>query len=368
MKLMSIHSVINQDCLAKPIYNDQGQTLLNSGVLLTDKMIERLKDKGVSYVYVEDPLTNDIYVEDTLHGKTRTKALKTIQDNFKTISEQMSLGKSVDIDKLSPSFSRLVKNILTEIQSNKEAVSMLSEVISYDSYVFHHSLNVTVYSVALGQKVGLNQSELHDLGLGAMLHDLGKMGVPLEILNKSNNLTEEEFDLIKSHASIGFEMLRKSFTLSLLTAHCAYQHHERINGTGYPRNLAGEDIHYYAKIIGIADVFDAVTSNRVYRQAMLPHEGLELLYSGVGTLFDKKLVDTFAKTVAIYPVGLEVKLSNGQEGIVAKVNPQLPSRPLIRVLKDRHQRQFERDLDLSVELNVTIIGCETVIEQYKEVH
>lgn len=367
MRLKSIHSVIAQDCLAKPIYNDLGQTLLNSGVSLNDKMIKRLKNKGISYVYIEDSFTDDIYVEDTIQGKTRTKALKTIQDNFKTISAQMSLGKSVDIDKLSPSFSRIVKSILTEIQTNTEAISMLSEVISYDSYVFQHSLNVTVYSVALGQKVGLNQSELQDLGLGAMLHDLGKMGVPLEILNKSGKLTEEEFDLIKSHASLGFEMLRKSFTLSLLTAHCAYQHHERLDGSGYPRNLEGDDIHYYAKIIGIADVFDAVTSNRVYRQAMLPHEGLELLYSGVDTLFDKKLVDSFAKTVAIYPVGLEVKLSNGKKGIIAKVNPQLPTRPLIRVLKDEHQRSTEMDIDLAVELNVTIVECETVIEQYKEV-
>jgi putative nucleotidyltransferase with HDIG domain len=365
MKLKSIYSVFNQDCLAKPIYNDLGQILLNSGVLLTDKLIERLKNKGISYVYVEDPYTDDIYVNDTINGKIRTKALKTIQDNFKTISKQMSLGKTVNIDKLSPSFSKLVKNILIEVQSNNEAISMLSEVISYDSYVFHHSLNVTVYSIALGQKQGLNQSELHDLGLGAMLHDLGKMGIPLKILNKSEKLTEEEFAKIKDHASIGFEMLRKSYTLSLLTAHCAYQHHERLDGSGYPRRLAGDDIHLYAKIIGVADVFDAVTSNRVYRQAMLPHEGLELLYSGAGTLFDKKLVDSFAKTVAIYPVGLEVKLSNGQEGIVAKVNSELPSRPLIRILKDQNQRQCEIDLDLSVELNVTIVACERAVDHYK---
>ncbi|WP_280769418.1 HD-GYP domain-containing protein [Salipaludibacillus daqingensis] len=367
MKLKSIHSVYNQDRLAKPIYNDLGQTLLNSGVILTDKMIDRLKNKGVSYVYIEDASTEDIYVEDTIHGKTRMKALKTIQGNFNTISNQMALGKSVDIDKLSPSFSNLVKEILLEIQSKKEVISMLSEVVSYDSYVFHHSLNVTVYAVALGQKVGLNQSELHDLGLGAMLHDLGKMGIPLEILNKSEELTVEEFDLIKSHASIGFDMLRKSYTLSLITAHCAYQHHERLDGTGYPRQLAGNDIHYFAKIIGIADVFDAVTSNRVYRQAMLPHEGLELLYSGAGSLFDEKLVDSFAKTVAIYPVGLEVRLSNGEEGVVAKINAQLPSRPVIRVLKDKDKNRCEKDIDLSVELNVTIIACETAIDQYKKV-
>lgn len=369
MKLKSIHSVFNQDCLAKPIYNDLGQTLLKSGVILTDKMIGRLKEKGISYVYVDDPFTKDIIVNDTINGKTRTKALKTIQDNFKTVSAQMTLGKSVDMDKLTPSFSHLVKNILTEIQSNNEAISMLSEVISYDSYVFHHSLNVTVYAIAIGKKLGLNQSELHELGLGAVLHDLGKMGIPLEVLNKSDKLTEEEFKLIKSHASIGFEMLRKSFTISLVTAHCAFQHHERIDGSGYPRKIAGNDIHYYAKIIGVADVFDAVTSNRVYRQAMLPHEGLELLYSGVGTLFDKKIVDCFAKTVAIYPVGLEVKLSNGQEGIVAKVNSQLPSRPVIRVIKNepQNERQYEGNLDLSTELNITIVSCEREKNPFKEV-
>ncbi|WP_416147103.1 HD-GYP domain-containing protein [Salipaludibacillus sp. HK11] len=365
MKLKSIDSVDNQDRLAKAIYNDLGQPLLNSGVELSDNMRERLKNKGISYVYVEDPLTDDIYVEDTINAKTRAKSLKTIQENFNTISDQMALGKSIDIDKLSPAFSHVVKDILTEIESNKEAVSMLSEVISFDSYVFHHSLNVTVYSLALGQKMGLNNSELHDLGLGAMLHDLGKMGVPLEVLNKSEKLTDEEFDLIKNHASVGFEMLRKSHTLSLLTAHCAFQHHERLDGSGYPRQLAGADIHYYAKIIGVADVFDAVTSNRIYRKAMLPHEGLELLYSGSGTLFEKELVDAFAKTVAIYPIGLQVKLSNGKEGIVAKVNSDLPSRPIIRIINDEDKQSIQEDLDLSDELNVTIVGCETVIDQYK---
>ncbi|WP_332888672.1 HD-GYP domain-containing protein [Salipaludibacillus keqinensis] len=362
--MKSIYSVSNQDRLAKPIYNDLGQTLLNIGVVLSDRMIDRLKEKGISYIYIEDSSTTDIYVEDTINGKVRSKSLKDIQENFTTISKQMALGKAVDIDGLSPSFSTIVKEILSEIQSNKEAVSMLSDVISYDSYVFHHSLNVTVYSLALGQKMGLTDPQLHELGLGAMLHDIGKMSIPIEILNKQEKLSDEEFDQIQSHATVGFEMLRKSHTLSLLTAHCAFQHHERIDGSGYPRNISGDDIHFYAKIIGIADVFDAVTSNRVYRRAMLPHEGMELLYSGAGTLFDKDAVDLFSKIVAIYPVGLEVKLSDGREGVVAQNNKNLPSRPVIRVLMEENQLPCEYDLDLATELNVTIVECETTIGAY----
>ncbi|MFA9559870.1 HD-GYP domain-containing protein [Evansella sp. AB-rgal1] len=364
MRIRSISSLRENDCIAKPIYNEHGQILLNKGYTLTSSMIHRLKEKGVTYVYIEDNTTKDIYVDDVITDRTRIESLEVIKDNFLTISKEMTLGKSIDMDKLSPSFSRIVTNILTEITSHKEAVSMLSNVFCYDSYVFHHSLNVTVYSLALGKKYGLNAKQLEELGLGAILHDIGKIAIPLEVLNKTDSLSDEEFRLIQEHSTIGFDILRKSHTIPLLTAHCAYQHHERMDGSGYPRGISGKDIHLYAKLIGVADVFDAVTANRVYRKARLPHEALEILFAGVNTLFEKDMVEAFAKTIAIYPVGLEVKLSDGRTAVVAKQNPELPSRPTVLVINNDEGEAVEPyELSLLEHLNVTIVSCETTLSQ-----
>lgn len=364
MRLKSVTALKENDVLAKPIYNDEGLILLNASVKLSASMITRLQNKGVTFVYIDDPDTVDIFVDDTLSPEVKSKAIKTINKSFKTIGERLSQGKSIQIDDLTESFSDIVESILNNVRSEKDAVTILSNVMNYDSYVYQHSLSVTVYAIALGRKKGLTIKQLKELGLGAMLHDVGKMAIPLEILNKTNKLTEEEFDVIKEHAEQGFEMLRKSNTLPLLAAHCAFQHHERLDGSGYPRQIKDPDIHLYGKILAVADVFDAVTSHRVYRKAMLPHEGLALIQAGAGKLFDRELVELFQKTVAIYPVGLEVELSDGTSGVVKKTNQSLPDRPTVKILKDKYGYPLENpyDLNLTERLNITIVQCETMIE------
>ncbi|MCR6107853.1 HD domain-containing protein [Salipaludibacillus agaradhaerens] len=354
MKLMPLDKITHEARLAEPIYNEEGKTLLNRGMLLSENVVERLKEKGVTFVYIEDEVTADLYPEELLTPHERQQMLTTIHKNFNDISNKMSEGATVNMDEFSQSFSKVIKEILEKVAANNEAISLLTNVISFDSSIFQHSLNVSVLSLALGKKLKLNMYELYELGLGALLHDIGKLGIPADILNKTDSLSDDEYEIMKTHTIIGFDMIRKCGTLPLLAAHCAYQHHEKGDGSGYPRQLTANEIHLYAKIISIADVFDAVTSNRVYRKALLPHEGLELLFSGANSVFDQQLVELFAKTVVIYPIGLEVQLSDGRVGIVAKTHAHLPSRPVVRVVTDSTQY----DLDLSKELGVTISACE----------
>ncbi|QKS72200.1 HD-GYP domain-containing protein [Paenalkalicoccus suaedae] len=360
MKMISVHRVNEDDRLAKTIYDEDGQPLLKSGVTLTSRLLQRLKDKGISFIYIEEEGTEDIFASDTIDPIKRAKSIKSIKHHFEGITKMTTLQKVVNLDSVSSSFSSIVNTILDDIYGKKEAVSLLSDVICYDSYVFHHSLNVTIYALSLGKELGLGEKDLHKLGMGAILHDVGKVGIPETVLNKQESLTDEEFNMIKEHTTVGFDMIRRSHTMSLLTAHCAYQHHERINGTGYPRQLKGNEIHDFAKIIGIVDVFDAVTSNRVYRGARLPHEGLEMLYSGASTLFDKRMVEVFAHTVAIYPVGLEVTLSDGSVGVVVETNKNMPSRPRVRVLSRLGQPIQPIEIDLADTLNVTITEAESI--------
>ncbi|WP_370621810.1 HD-GYP domain-containing protein [Bacillus sp. JCM 19034] len=288
--------------------------------------------------------------------------MKTIKDEFSTIVDQTTLNKAFKYPKLNKDFSKVIQDILNDLKSNQQALSILSDIVTYDNYIFTHSLNVTVYTLRLAMELNFNEKQLGEIGLGAILHDVGKMMLPLDILNKPDRLTDPEFKIIQSHTNEGFEYLRKQHDIPLLVAHCAFQHHERLDGSGYPRGIMKNEIHEYAKIIAIADVFDAVTSHRVYRKAMLPNEALELLYAGAGTQFDQSLVEAFRRVVALYPEGLSVTLSDGREGIVIKQNKQLTTHPIVRIISEDGKDLLEcYDLDLSKQLDVTIVKMESIL-------
>ncbi|WP_209125036.1 HD-GYP domain-containing protein [Alkalihalobacillus sp. BA299] len=365
MRLVSTKSLNENACLAKPIINDNGQVLLQQGVPLTSRMIQRLIELGITFVYIEDELTADVGAKEGISDEVRFRAIGTIKSEFNEICDDLKLKKSFHNARLNQNFAKVIRSILSEVKNNPKALSLLSDVYLYDSYIFTHSLNVTVYTLALALELKFNEKQLMEIGMGAILHDVGKMAIPTEILNKPDRLTNEEFSIIKSHAQAGYEILKDQPNISLLTAHCAFQHHERINGSGYPRGIKGDEIHLYAKIIGVCDVFDAVTSNRVYRSAMLPHEALELLYSGVGTLYDKEIVEAFRNTIAMYPVGITVGLSDGREGIVVKQNNELSTRPVVRIICEDDQKVAPYEVDLMKHVNVTITKCETVLASEK---
>ncbi|WP_227937384.1 HD-GYP domain-containing protein [Alkalihalobacillus deserti] len=362
MRLVSTRSVTAGSKLAKPIYNDNGQVLLFQGAELTDRVLNRLSQLGFTFIYVQDERTDDIDIENVVREETKRKAVKTIKKEFQVIANDLNLKKTFNGDHLSKDFSKVIKAILSDIKENENALTILSDMFVYDSYIFTHSLNVTVYTLGLAVELGFNDKQMMDIGMGALLHDVGKMAIPVEVLNKPGRLNDEEFSIIQTHAKAGFDMLRNAPNLSLLTAHCAYQHHERLDGTGYPQGLKDNQIHYYAKIMAIADVFDAVTSNRIYRKSMLPHEGLELLYAGVGKQFDKTLVEAFRRTIAVYPAGLKVKLSDGRMAIVVKQNKQLSTHPVVRIIEENNiEISPSYDVDLMKQLNVTIVETETTL-------
>ncbi|GAE30290.1 HD-GYP domain-containing protein [Halalkalibacter hemicellulosilyticus] len=362
MRLVSTQAVTEGDILAKTIHNDSGQVLLQEGISLSSRMIGRLHELGISFIYIKDDRTADIEIEEAIQRETKQNAIKTIKREFRVVSEKSTLNKAFNSPQMNKHFSKVIDEILNDLNSHQQALSILSDVITYDNYVFTHSLNVTVYTLRLALELNYNEKQLKEIGLGAILHDVGKMMIPLEILNKPGKLTDEEFSMIKAHASEGFEYLRKQHDVPLLAAHCAFQHHERLDGSGYPRGIQHNEIHEYAKVIAIADVFDAITSQRVYRHAMLPNEALELLYAGAGTQFDQSLVEAFRSVVALYPEGLSVTLSDGREGIVVKQNQSLTTHPIVRIIRENGcDLQDCYDLDLAQQLDVTIVKIESIL-------
>lgn len=361
MRLVTVKSLKENIKLAKPVYNEKGNVLISEGISLTERMINRLIELGVTFVYIEDDSVEDIDFESPISQETRAKAMGAMDEAFKAVQNDKDLTKAFVFDKLGQKFSSVVRDLLSDIKNHPQAISLLSDVYSYDNYIFTHSLNVTIYTLALSLKLNLPQKNIEEIGLGAMLHDVGKMMVPLDILLKPGRLTDSEFVVIKQHAEDGFNILRRVPNIPLVAAHCAYQHHERLDGSGYPRGLEGDKIHYYSKIIGITDVYDAVTTNRVYRAAMLPHEGLEILYAGSGTQFDKDLVEAFRRSVAVYPVGLTCYLSDGRKGIVVRQNEGLSERPIIRVTEENNEVCKPYEIDLKEELSVVITETDTTL-------
>ncbi|WP_280769016.1 HD-GYP domain-containing protein [Salipaludibacillus daqingensis] len=362
MRLVSTHSLQSGEKIGKPITNDQGQILVQEGVNLTTRMINRLKILNITFIYIEDEESEGIEPTSTLHDQTKTEAIQDIKQAFGSLGEESSLSKSFILDRLGRNFKKTVKNILMDVRESDETISLLSDTIGHDRYTFYHSLNVAIYSIAMARELKFSEEEQLTVGVGALLHDIGKTEISSKILQKADKLTPEEMTEVKKHPEIGFDILRKCFELSTVSAHCAFQHHERIDGNGYPRGIKGNDIHPYAKIIAIADVFGAVTSNRVYSKAILPHEGMELMFAGAGTQFDLKMIQAFRKTVAIYPVGLTVILNDGRKALVVQQHKLNSERPVVRIIEENNEKVSRPYyVDLNKQLTVTIVDTETTL-------
>ncbi|PLT30302.1 HD-GYP domain-containing protein [Peribacillus deserti] len=360
MRLLSTEALRPGLKVGQTIYNDRDKILLCEGVEITDRHIARLKQLNIPFVYIFDQKTAHIKPQESIPNTLRRKAITEIRSAFSEIQKEEANDSSLILEKASWDFKELIKQLISELMGNKKLLHLLSDVYTYDHYIFTHSLNVTLYSIAVGIRLKLAPNQLEVLALGAMLHDVGKVAVPKQILLKPGRLTEEEFVEIKKHSENGFHLLKGIHTVPLVVAHCAYQHHERLDGSGYPRGLLGNEIHYFGKILAVADVFDAVTSNRIYRGAMLPHEGLEVLYAGAGTQFDKTIVEAFRGSVAIYPNSLTVDLSDGSRGIVSRQNYGLSDRPVVEVIEQGGRvLEHTHELDLSRNLDILITGCDT---------
>ncbi|MBB6633839.1 HD-GYP domain-containing protein [Cohnella thailandensis] len=356
MRMMPISSILPGMKLGKRIYSDEGIVLLAEGVELTGNLLRRLSEKGIHYLYVQDPRTEGIEAPELLSEETSRRALQTLRSVFRDLVDLPGKRHTGTYPYVGKTVRQLMHHVLDDLQRNRDALIMLMNMHTVDHYLYMHSLNVCVYTVLLGMAHGYGSDELMTIGLGALLHDIGKTQISMNVLMKPGRLTPEEYDEMKRHAERGYYLLKDEPNIPLIVAHCAYQHHERLNGTGYPRGLKSYEIHEYAKWIGIVDSYDAMTSHRIYKDPLLPHQAIETLYAGSGTLYDTSMLKIFRDKVAIYPVGISVILSTGQTAIVVDINSASVHRPIVRVITDENGADLKvpYDLDLSKHLSVMI--------------
>lgn len=326
MRLELIDKVKDNEILGKSIFSSDGKMLLRTGVKLTRSYLSKLKDMGVVYIYIEDDRLQDIKVEDEEFMELKQITVKSIIDISKNIH-----GYS---EKKFKEVKSSIENLVDYIIDIGDVNNSLYDIKTHDNYTYLHSLNTCVMSSFLGIPLGFKDKELKELGIGASLHDIGKTQIPLKILNKKGKLNDEEFAEMKNHTLYGGNLLRSNKRISENIIDIVEQHHERIDGKGYPYNLYGYDISKFAKVVSVCDVYDAVSGDRCYRRKFSPNDAYELILANSETMFDMDVVEKFRKTFSIYPLGACVKLSNGVEGYVVYQNKGFPDRPLIRVLYD----------------------------------
>lgn len=344
--------------LARPIFSAEGTVLLAAGVPLKADYIRRLKELNITAVYVQDERLAGVEVRDVVSDETRLRTIRLVKEIMAGLGPASRPGVGRSLIGIGTQVRKAVNDIIDELLANREVLVNLTDIRSLDEYTYGHSVNVCILSVMTGISLGYDQIRLRELGVGALLHDVGKTMISDTILNKPGSLTPAEFDEVKRHSEFGFEILRAQ-DVGALAAHVAYQHHERYNGEGYPRGLTGGEIHEFGVICGVCDVYDALVADRVYREAYLPHEAVELLSGSGDHWFDFRVVKSFLDNIAPYPVGSTVLLSNREVGMVVRVKRGLAHRPVVRIISDAGGRSLSapRELDLAGETTITIVDC-----------
>ncbi|QCX33045.1 HD-GYP domain-containing protein [Caloramator sp. E03] len=352
MRLISLQRAKEGDVLAQSVFGVDGCLLLKEGVALNRKYINKLIDLGIVYVYIEDGMLDDIKPEDPQFLEVKMEAVKSISGVFSKIQNTGCVDVKNTIN--------AITNIVEYLLENKDISSIyLLELKTFDNYTYVHSLNTCVLSLFYGVQMSYSKPMLMDLGAGALLHDIGKTRIPIEILNKNGKLTDKEYDIMKTHPELGYEMIKNLDYINARGKSIVLEHHERIDGNGYPYRLKGDKISKYARIACISDVYDAIVSDRVYRKGFLANEAYEFILANGGTFFDMDLVNIFRNNFSLYPLGACVKLTNGLEGFVVGHNKGFPDRPIVRIIYDKsHNKISPFEINL---VDVIDISIESVI-------
>jgi len=297
----------------------------------------RMHDAGVVHIVVEAPVESEVNEEEQERAKEQAK--RTYQRSVavtKEVINSVRMGRTASVKKV----KRAVQAIVDQVLSEETSLIGLTTLRDYDDYTFTHSVNVCIFSVALGRKLGLNKLQLYDLGMAALFHDVGKSRVPLEVLNKQGSLDEEEWRIMQAHPWLGVLTLfglRGYGEVPYRSMIGTYEHHMKLDLTGYPKSVRARRISIFSKIIAVADGFDAATSRRAYQTTPIqPDSVLKEMFENPKRGYDGILVKAFINLIGVYPVGTMVILDTYELAIVtsANPNPQAIHRPIVRIVSD----------------------------------
>lgn len=318
----------------------QVDALIRRGVLTVRVDLARSKLPGIEQVVSPSPAQSTGSARPAGSGEGRELKIRRLYQEARELQgkfiRHLKAGEPIDITPLAAVAEEMVDTMFT----HGDAMLCLARIRAKDAYLMEHSMNVAILLANFGRYLGLERSVLKELTLGGLLHDVGKIMTPDEVLNKPGKLTDEEFGVMRQHVVHSYDILSNTAGITPTMLEVAANHHERLDGTGYPQRLKGDQLSLYTRMSGIVDVYDAVTADRVYKQGMQPTQAFRILLKGINQHFDAELVTKFIKCMGVYPVGTLVQLSNQRLAVVMQRNEQQPLKPLVKVIYHATQRHY----------------------------
>jgi uncharacterized domain HDIG len=332
------------DLLAEDVFNSHKVKLVCKDTILNNYIIERLVEHGITNVRVDITHTSE---DDANEKYEYEKAFETYKNHILTVKNtliNLSSGKNLDYKMI----TNLTDSIYKEIDNSKQLIKCLNEIKNTDEYTYTHCLNTSYYAMLIAKWLKLSENDTKKVIQAGLLHDIGKTKIPMDILNKKGRLNDNEFDIIKKHTLYGYNVIKGIGDLDDSIKKVILMHHERLDGSGYPLGVRNDDINLFTKIISVSDVFDAMTSDRVYKRRTTPFEVFQMFKTvGIG-VFDLSVINTVLDNFPRYYVDAYVELNNGQKGKVVYVPPYNVSKPIILT-----QNNY---IDLSNEGSIKIVS------------
>lgn len=333
--------------IAETIHNNYGAIMLTENTILDKQAINRIDSMGISQIKVFEQDSEEI--KSNYNKNVQQKYEDNIND-IKNIMSRIAVGSSIDMSKV----RKVAGTISTDVYSNRDIVNVLNELREAGEYTYTHSINVSFISMMIGKWMNCSERTIKHLIQAGLLHDIGKYKVPQEIIMKPGKLTQAEFEQVKKHPLHAYSMLRGITTIHEDVLYGVLMHHEREDGTGYPTGVKSDKINIIAKILAVADIYDAMTSERIYRKRQSPFEVFRLMQNDSYGKLHPLVLDTFINHMSMYYIGMEVRLSNGAVGEVVFINPRHISQPIVKV-GDEYI-----DLTKNTDLKIEEMLCENI--------
>lgn len=343
MRLIHVNKIKEGEIIARDIISYEGGILLKRSSKFKEAFRQRLVERNIHEVYIEDELSKDIVPEEILSPKIKQQLNRDIRVEFDSLKNNLQLNVE--------SVAKITTVLMEELAS-KNMVCDIIDLKMNDDYTYQHCIGVAILAAIVCRKMKIRQDHTHKIVMGALLHDIGKIIIPKDILNKPGKLTEDEYEMLKSHVEIGYKMLEGNNHLSPITKLAVLCHHEREDGSGYPLGK-GEELHIGVKIVGACDVFHALISNRPYRQGLSIKD---VIFLAQMEKINPEVRETIESILAFYPVGSVVLLNNGEVGIVEKNFAQDVRKPLVKVVYSiKSHMQLNYKLNLQEEPHIEVL-------------
>lgn len=332
------------DVLAYDITNDKSITLVAKNTVVNRYIKNMFIELQIPYIWVYQPAELMTSLENEIRFEVQKETCKDAVLNQKLVLNDLTAGDKVDYEK----FVGIAKTMVGSINEGSHVIKLLIELKDSDRYTHTHSINVAFYSMLIAKWMDLPEITIQEAIQAGLIHDIGKVKIPDKILNKKGKLTTQEFEVVKRHPIDGYDLIKDNNHISESIKKAVLLHHERMDGSGYPFGHSGSDISLLAKIVSVADVYDAMTQNRVYKMKATSFEAFQMFLT-IGTrMFDTAVVNTFLKNMSGFYVGTKVILSNGDIGEIVYVPPQDILSPIISVRS--------KYIDLSRECNLKVLS------------